>query len=307
MSDENATSPGAAEEVAQDTAREAVEAQSANDQAEQVETETDENGDAVSTEEFELDVAGTKYKFAKGTPIEEALEHVQKYAKGIEADYTRKSQDVAARRKALEQHEELARRITSLGIDRAKDLARGQEVSAFIAEFESPQGQAYLAQLWQSNADQARQLSARYAASKAEHDQIEGRLRQHGNAENEARTRLREAAAKEGEAVVAKAIKGWSPEAEKELKAFVVSEGVPVEDAENWRLMPRVAVWAHEAMQHRKMLAQAAKKTAAAPTPPPAQPITPMKAKPAPTAKDPERMSTAEWMRWRQAQIRKRG
>ena len=283
----------------------AANAKAAGDAVEDIQTETDADGQEIAAEEFELDVGGNKHKFHKGTPIEAALEIVQQYQKGLEGSLQKKSQEVAAQAKRIAEAEKVATRLQQLGFEKANDLSRGQELANFVAQYETPQGQQYLNELWRSNPDQARQTSDQLAAAAREYQTIEARLAQYGQRLNEAERQAVEVRAREGEAVVAKAVKGWSPQVESAVVEYAVKNyGVNETDAKNWRLNPVATVAMWKAMEFDKLQAKARAATKPAPTPPPAAPITAPKGQRATsTTADPGKMSMDEyvaWMEWRE-------
>lgn len=314
METENVTSPAEAVEVAQggaapeaqpverdeprDDNERANAANEARQQADGVETETNADGDQVATEEFELDVAGTKHKFPKGTPIEQALEKVQAYSKGLEAELTRKSQAVAEKTKAVLEAEKVVQRLQTLGFEKAKDIARGQQLAEFVSSYDTPQGAQYLQQLWQSNPDQARQLSDSLTAARSEFQQIEARVRQYGEELNRAEGERAKAAMAQTEQVVAKAIKGWSPQTEAKIVEYAVKNGADPQEAKDWRRAnPATVLAVYKAMLWDEMQAKAATATKTAPAPAPATPIAAPKAKAASNrAVDLEKMSMDEYV-----------
>jgi hypothetical protein len=265
-----------------------------------VETETNDDGEEVASEEFELDVGGNKHKFPKGTPIEAALDIVQQYQKGLEGSLQKKSQEVAAQAKRIVEAEKVAMRLQSLGFEKAADLSRGQELANYVAQYETPQGQQYLNELWRSNPDQARQTSDQLAAARREFQVIESRLAQYGQHLNDAERQAVEVRAREGEAVVAKAVKGWSPQVESAVVDYAVKTyGIPDTDAKNWRLNPVATVAMWKAMEFDKLQAKARQAAKPAPTPPPQAPIgTPKGTRSASKPADPDKMSMDEYVAW---------
>lgn len=283
METENVTSP--AGEVAQETAAipqdeprdDNERADAANQQAEGVETETNEDGEEVATEEFELDVAGTKHKFPKGTPIEEALEKVQAYSKGLEAKLTRESQSIAEKSKAVAEAEKVVARLQNLGFEKARDLARGEQLANYVAQYETPQAQAQLNALWTSNPDEARRISDSLVQARSEYASIESRIAQYGQQLNEAERQAVEVRSREGEAAVTKAIKGWNSQIESEVVAYAIKEGVRPEHAKTWRLNPYATITTWKALQFDKMQAKAKSAAQPIPVPAPKAPVTSVK------------------------------
>lgn len=320
MDTENATSPvgevadgGALPSDATETTRRytppaddgADTAEKAADEAlDDAETEENEDGDKVTVEEIEFDFGGTKYKVPKGTPVDDVAEHLQKYAKGIEADYTRKSQEAAAIRKASEEQTKVAQRLMSLSNERAAVYAKGIEAAAEIEQL----SRIDLSALWQSNPDQARMVSDRLAQANYKFQHTQAQLAQYGEELNQSERQFVESRSKEGEAVVAKAIKTWTPQVEADVVSYAVKNyGIPEADAKNWRLNPVATIAMHKAMLWDRMQAKAAQ-TKPAPKAPDA-PVAAMKApvsKPVKTLADLSKSDNVdEWARKRNAELAK--
>lgn len=300
MTDVLATSPAEAVEAAprDDNAADAA----ANaERAEGVETETNEDGEQVAVEEFELDVAGTKHKFPKGTPIEAALDVIQQYGKGLEASLTKKGQEIGEERKTLETQRKLNERLQSLKGEQLALYARGEQVMSEINQL----NQVDLNALWQSNSDQARRISDRLGQLRHDYSNIYSSLAQYGNQLNQAERQEVEARAAEGEQAVAKAIKGWGPEVERELVAYAVKNGVPEQEAKTgWRLNPYATVTTWKAVQYDKLIAKGKTATTTPAQQAPATPVAPIKGGRGGNSSPPdlESMSMEDYARYRRKQ-----
>lgn len=276
MSDAQATSPTG--EVAQDQVADQASAphdEPRDDEARGQEgAEEGEGQEAVVEEELELDVAGTKHKFKKGAPIDEALDVVQKYAKGLEASLTKKGQEIGEERKTLETQRKLTERLQSLKGEQLAMYARGEQVMSEINQL----NQIDLNALWQSNPDQARRVSDRLGQLRHDYSTIYSSLAQYGNQLNQAERQEVEARAAEGEQAVAKAIKGWSPQVERELIEYAVKNGVPEQEAKTgWRLNPYATVTTWKALQYDKLIAKGTAATTTPATPASKTPVAPIK------------------------------
>jgi hypothetical protein len=281
-----------------------TEADKAEDTLDEAETEENEDGEKVLAEEIEFDFGGTKFKVAKGTPVDDVAEQLQKYAKGIEADYTRKTQETAAQRKSAEEALKITQRLMTLKTEQAAVYAEGVKADQEIRELSKYD----LGALWQSNPDQARMISDRLAQATYKYRQVESTLAQYGEALNQADREFTQARSKEGEAVVAKAIKGWNAQTEADVIAYAVKTyGISETDAKNWRLNPPAVIAMHKAMLWDRMQAKATK-PAPAPDAPKA-PVTPIKAPPSKTTKTLSDLAKGdnvdEWARMRNAQLAK--
>ncbi len=314
MADEQATSPSG--EVAQDRASQVPETardeprddNAAADQA-SIETETDGEGREVTVDEVELDVAGTKHKIKKGTPIEETLELVQQYGKGLEASLTRKGQELGERSKAVEAQFKLSERLQGLRGESLAVYAHGVTVQQEIERLSQVDTNALWRTGSQADADYARRVSDRLGQLRSERAEIESSLTQYGEQLNQAERHAVESRAAEGEQIVRKAIKGFSPQVESEMVAYAVKRGVSEQDAKMWRLNPYAAEATWKSIQYDKMMAKgtAAAKPVAAPAP--EKPVTSIKGGRGSSAKgvgDLESMSMDDYAAFRRRQDRAR-
>ena len=95
-------------------------------------------------------------------------------------------------------------------------------------------------------------------------------------------------------------VKGFSEKA-KDVVAYAIKSGIEEREAGRWSLNPIVTEMAYKAMMYDRAQASAKKpKTVTAS----AVPISPLKTKGKTTATtDPEKMSTEQWVKWRNRQI----
>lgn len=259
--------------------------------------ETQQEGEAEAPEEIEFDFGGNKFRVAKGAIPDEVAEQLDKFTKGTWSDYTRKSQEVAEARKALAAEQEVVQKLGTLRNEALSAYAQGLALRSEIEQLQKVD----VASLWQSNPDQARQISDALSAKQAAFQRTVAMVSEH-----EARAAAEEQQhvarlAEEGRQKVARAVKGFD---EAKLIEYATKNGVPEEAARTWPLNPPAAVMAWKAMMFDQMQAKAA--PAAKPAAPPAAPVKAIAARPAPTAKDPEKMSDDEWFQWRNSQIARR-
>ena len=108
----------------------------------------------------------------------------------------------------------------------------------------------------------------------------------------------------EGNAVLEREIKGWGPEKNASVSRFAVEYGFP-QDAVSNIDNPLVVKLLHDAYT----LAQLRKNAGAVTKPKPeAQlaPVTRINATKAVAQRDPDKMSTGDWLKWREAQVRRK-
>lgn len=252
-------------------------------------------------EEIEFDFGGNKLRIPKGTLPDEIAEKLDQFTKGTWSDYTRKSQEVAEQRKALQAEAEYVARVKSLTDEGQRTFARGLQLREEVEQLAKVDLQA----LWQSQPDQARRVSDLLAQKQLEFQRVVAKVGEYeaqaARAEQEALARREQ----DGRDYVAKTVKGWSDTHAAEAVAYAMKHGVPEDQAKQWARFPREAVWAWKAAQFDKLQAQA--RTPQRPAAAPTAPVAAVRGRPAPAAPNPEAMSDDEWLKWRNTQLRKGG
>lgn len=253
-------------------------------------------------EEEEFRFGAKAIKLPKGALPEEVAATLREFTEGVQGDYTRKTQAVAEQARMVAAEREALTRITTLAGE-----AQQAAVAAQVFDAQAKALREQLPALWQSNPDQARRASDEAAMYEAAAAQNRETVAKHQAEWAHEQQRLAAKQLEAGQAEVRAAIKGFDAKAESELIRYAVETyGFPEAEARNYGLTPKVAVAMWKAMQWDRL--QAATKGATAPKQPaaPAGPIRPIAGKNAPAARDPEKMSDEEWVRWRNQQIAKR-
>jgi hypothetical protein len=254
---------------------------------------TEGETEAEPVEEIEFDFGGNKKKWAKGTPIEQIADELGQFTKGIWGDYTKKSQEVAESRKSLEAREQVVQKLSSLNDEALNTYSRGLAIKNELEQLSKIDMRA----LWQSNADQARQVSDTIAAKQAEFQQVVGRVSQLEGQMSQTQQQEVARRSDEGKQIVEKHIPGFATKHLPEVIDYVATYGISKEvAARDWPLNPATAVMAHKAMLYDRMQAQAKQ---AAKTPPklPQQqpvPVVPPRGKGGPAVKSVRDMSVSE-------------
>lgn len=215
------------------------------------------------------------------------------------ADYTRKTQEIAEQRRALEGERRAAEERAAREQARVRDYGRLAALDAAVGEYED-----YDWDLWfQQNPDQAEADWARYQQTLQVRDQVGADLHARERlsaleAQREHATRL-----EQGHAELARDIEGWSPALARELAVFGQSLGFSPEEL-SAVTDPRAVKVLHAAWKG----AQALKTQTAGRELERAQAFRPVRqvGGAASAPRDPARMSTAEWMRWRSEQTRRK-
>jgi hypothetical protein len=217
-----------------------------------------------------------------------------------QADYTRKTQELAHHRRTLEAGHaalaETARRHGDDMIGHARlvgledQIGRLEQLNWPLLQQQNPaQAQALMTQLFQMK--QAREIAAGHLSHKQSVKAFE-QQREHARQVEHAR------------AVVSRDIEGWSPERAQQLVQYALDHGIS-EDELNALSDPRMIKVLHHACLHHEGEQQksAGERLTKAQAIRPAIEVGGTGGGP----KDPNRMSTDDWMRHRRGQLRTKG
>jgi hypothetical protein len=215
------------------------------------------------------------------------------------ADYTRKTQELAQQRRALEAgHQALQQAADAHGAhlaDHARLLALGDQ----IARLEQQNWPA----LQQQNPAGAQQLLTQLFQMKQAHEIAAGQLAHKQQVQAFDQQRQHAMQVEHGKALLAQHIDDWSPDYAAQLGRFAVSQGLTPEEVSSVS-DPRLVVLLHHAYRgHQAEQQQAAgERLAQAQAVRPAVQVGGGGSAP----NDPNRMSTDDWMRHRRGQLRKK-
>lgn len=231
----------------------------------EAEAETEDEAEAEDEPEdgeedfIEFDFGGNKLKVKAGDLPAELAETVDKFSKDIWADYTRKSQDNAETAKTLKARDEALGKIQGLSAEALDTFSRGKGIKSEIEQLSQIDMQA----LWQSDPDQARQVSDRLSAKQAELQSIITAVDQYERQIDQNRQAELERISHEGKQLLDRKYKGFSSEIAPKIEAYAVKSGIPEHEAKTWSQSPIVAIFAYKAMLYDQM--QAAGKPKVAP------------------------------------------
>lgn len=221
----------------------------------------------------------------------------------MQADYTRKTQEVAEHRKAAETRAaELAQRESAIRED-MPEYATLHALDKSIQQYE----QINFAQLQQQNPDQAAQLyrelqEMRHHAGRISYGLEQKRQQRMAEAERQHANRMMER-----DAALARDIPNWSKTIESKVKEFGIAQGLTPDEVESIA-DPRFIKILHSAMIGAELQAKA--KAAVLKSKSPETPTAPTKTvtakRSAPPAGLDDRLSTEEWIARRRAQLRAR-
>lgn len=252
-----------------------------------------EGGDAqpeADAEEIEHD--GQKYKLPK------ALKPLLM----MQQDYTRKTQETAEQRRALETERQTFAQQAEAHQANIREVARLVNIDGQLEQFKAVNWQ----ELERSDPLHAQSLWRQYQQLKDARQELAGQLSQKAaersrEAERERATRLEEAGK-----TLAREIKGWSPKLAQELTEFGTQAGLSAQELTEMNLHPHYVKLLHMAFVGQQLLNKQLSAAKAAKPAVDAAPVPQVGRGQSPATKDPGRMSTTEWMAWRNKQTSKR-
>lgn len=217
----------------------------------------------------------------------------------MHADYTRKTQEVAETRRALEMQQQQFQQAQHVQRQYIQDYAQLTSIDSQLQALANVNWQ----QLSQSDPVQAQQLFIQREQLKEARQGLAISLQQK---EQMALDQQRQEAArrvKEGQEMLQREIKDWSPELAKTLSEYGVGVGFSQQELSGVQ-DPRAVRLLHKAYLYDQMVAKAAKPAAA--QTPAAKPAGQLPAGKSTVQKDPTQMSDKEFDAWRRKQITKR-
>lgn len=292
MSDE-LEQPGSTQDSASDNAGGENHNQTGDGHLDQDQSTDEDSKEQTEEEDEELDVGGKRIALPKS--IAETL----KAERLMQADYTRKTQEVADQRKAVESEQQKVREQSKANQQYVEELAELKLVDKQLADLKKidltqyvdsdPVGvQRVMLQIQQLEG--ARGEAASKVAQKQEQYALD---KQQSIAKQ----------LQEAEAYVKREIPDMTKERSAQVSQYAIAQGIPQESlAKAVMRDPAFIKLLDKAEKYDRLEKNRA--TKAAPTPPPAPVTRVTAAKPA--AKSESSMSTAEWMAHREAQLRKK-
>lgn len=253
------------------------------------EPELDENGEATAEADDveEVEYEGKRYRVPK--ELKEALLR--------HADYTRKTQEVAETRKSIEAERQKIAQQAQLHEATLQHRAEVLSIDQQIAQYNGVNWN----ELSDSDPALAQKLYFQYQGLQTKRNEA---LQQMTLAQQQVLQSQQQEAAKrlqEGREALAREITGWA-EKEDDVVRYAMANGYSLDDVKIAVADKRMAKTIWKAFMFDQMQKSAQAKPKAAP----AQPVTTVKAKSAPAAKDPDKMSPDEWLKWRNNQLRRK-
>ena len=294
MSDEaNNPAPELALE-AEDAAPEAVEAEET--QVEEVSDTEAETLEVEATEETEGEPAEFVSIEYDGTEFE--VPPVLKDAFMRQSDYTQKTQSVAEQRKSLELQAAALTQQQELQQQHFEDVAQIKALDQQLEQYNA----LNWPELYQTDVGQAASLDHQKRELESHRQQTVNRLNQNQAQALENQRAEHARVVEEGQKVLKKEIDNWTPERAQSIAAYGVSQGLN-EQAVASIVDPVHVKLIDKAMKYDELVA---KQKAAAPKADPPKSAVKVKGKRAAVTKDPDKMSTEEWLKMRNSQVEKR-
>lgn len=242
-------------------------------------------------DELEEDLDGVKVRGKK-----EALERL-KAERLMQADYTRKTQEVAEQRKAIEAAQEqfqAQRNFEQQNLDIVADLRAMEREMAQLQQIN-------LQQLSDQDPMQAQKLMVRMQQLQTARGQAAQALTQRHQAFQHEQQQLAARQLEEGQKVLQRDIPGWGPELASKLTAFALANGYSEREVAAIR-SPAMVRSLYREYQVAEAKKQATKRTPAVQ----AAPITRVNsASKSRAAIDPDKLSPEQWLKWRNSQVKR--
>ena len=284
---ENNPAPEGAElsTPAEEVEQEAPETEAEPDQEVEA-SEGDDETDAEEYEDIEWD-DGKKYAVPKA--LKDGFMR--------QADYTRKTQEVAEARKAFEADRPKfgeTVQLQSHGLEKMADL---RQIDAQIKAYENVDWD----RLQEDDPHEYlrhdriyRGLSQKKQETTAEYQRAIGEVQQRQRVEH-AR------AVQENQRKVATIVPGWSNETAQQIRSYGIEQGLSESELNTVYKAEHVAI-----LNKARMFDELQKSRAKPKSPAPAQPVTRIKAKAQKATVNPDKLSPEDWVKWREKQLANR-
>lgn len=262
--------------------------------ATEVEAELDDDGNPIEAEpeeeETEEVVRGEKkYRIPKALSGELLMQ----------ADYTRKTQEVAETKRTLEDRQKAFDEQAAQHQQHIKDVAKLVGLNEQVEAFQKFDWQAYRAQY---GVEATQDLQFQYQNIQKARDDAAGQLQQKISQQTLDGQRASAKAAEESQAVLARDIKGWSPELHGKLKDLAQTVGGYTKSEMDGVTDPRALKVLHRLSQGEAAIKELAalKKAKSAEE---VQPLPQVNGQ-AKARKNPDDMSMEEWVRYENNRIK---
>lgn len=281
---EDTTSPET--EVVADSASEAV-AETVTEDA--LQTETDGLEPEAFDDSEEIDLDGEKYKVPK--KIKDSIM--------MQADYTRKTQEVAEQRKQVEAYKAETEQSVKFQQEHLQEHAYLMSLDQQLEQFNKLDWNAII----DTDPVQALKLQQQYQGLQGMRGQVVAKITQVQQEQFQLQQTQFAKQMESSNAELARDVPGWSLDLAKSLRSYGMEKGSFSEDDMNHAVRnPKIVKILNKAYLYDQLVA----KQSAKPKAEPIKPITIIKAKTSSPSKSPENMTDVEFAKWRKGQIAKR-
>jgi hypothetical protein len=249
-----------------------------------------ELGDQQTPEEIEEELEGIKLRGSK-----ESLEKL-KSERLMQADYTRKTQEVAETRKSLEADRAQFQESAKSHQQYIREVAQVVAIDDRLAQFSQVNWQA----LTDQDPVQALKLHTEFTQLQARRGQLANALTQKQQVQQQEQQRTHAKQLMEARQVLEREIKGWSPDLAGKLMEYGSTQGFSAQELNNVT-QPALVKVLHKA----HLYDQLQKQRQAKPTATPAPPVTRVSGAAASSTKPLSEVSDAEFIRRRREYISK--
>lgn len=262
------------------------------DDTEEPELQFDEEGNPIlelpiDDGKEEVEFEGKKFKVDK--EIKDALLR--------QADYTKKTQEVAEQRRQIEEMRNRTLETAEFQQQILVEVAQVVSIDNQLAQFNNLDWN----RLYSEDPVQAVQLDRQMRDLMGHKQNLVNAITHKEQAQNLKKQQETERAFQENMAVVQREIKGWSPELKQQLFKYGLETGYSEAEMNNVKSAAQVKSL-HKAYLYDQLVK---KQQASAKSKPQVQvaPVTRISAQKAGSTKDPDKMTVEEWTKWRSSQV----
>ncbi len=247
--------------------------------------ENQTESDEVVDDSEEIDYEGEKYRVPK----------VLKEAFLRQTDYTQKTQSLASERKAFEHQQTMFKETSERQMQHIQDYAQLHALDMQLQQYQNIDWQ----KLIDTDPVEAMKIDRQYRSLSEMRGGIVTRIQQVEAQEAFERQRSTARLIEEGQATLKREIPNWSDETRQAITDYAISSGFNSQEVSQV-IDPRQVKVLHKAYLYDQMM----KKAATTPKPE-VKPVTKVATRESAT-RDPDKMTTDEWMKWRNQQLKRR-
>lgn len=254
-----------------------------------LELDGEQSGD--EDDDLEEDLDGLKVRGKK-----DQIERL-KAERLMQADYTRKTQEVAEERKRSEYERQVFETEKQVHMQNLQEVATMRAIEMQLQSF----GQVNWQQLADQDPVQAMKLDHQMRALQSQREQLRASVAQRHEQFTQAQQQEAARQLAEGQKVLQRDIPGWGPQLASKLSAFALANGYTEREVAAIRSPAMVR------SLYREYQVAEAKKQATRRTPQVQEaPVTRVNsASKSRAVTDPDKLSTEQWLKWRNAQVKR--